>query len=306
MISGKRFILVAAIYGMHLTFVGQPVTARDFSPDTLILTIPDSSHVQILRLRDGSEIVGRVIEIGESDIVFQSGLGASRLAKSDIEEIVEIPEESVRPGGYWFPNPNVTRLFFAPTGRMLKKGQGYFSTYFLFFPSITGAFSDRVTVGAGMSLLPGLGVERQAFYVTPQIGLYQSDKHNLSVGALVASVPAWDIDGNDIPTFGATYIVGSIGRPDASLTGGLTFGFADGEFEDRPAVLFGGQGRLSRRISFVSENWKFPGIDFLIISYGFRFFGEKISVDLGFFNGLGSEDNMIFPGLPWVDFVYNF
>ncbi|OGC96011.1 MAG: hypothetical protein A2W25_09730 [candidate division Zixibacteria bacterium RBG_16_53_22] len=280
--------------------------AQAHPTDSLKIAISDTSHVQILKLKDGSEVIGRTIEIGEDDILFQSNLGTNRVRKSDIAQITTIPRESAKPGGYWFPNPNVTRLYFAPTGRMLKKGQGYFSDYYLFFPGLTGAFSDRVSVGAGFSLFPGVGLEKQLYYLTPEIGLYQSERLNFAVGGIYAAAPGWDIDGDDIPTFGAVYGIGSCGPPDAFLTGGLAFAFAEDDFEGRPAVLIGGQGRLSRNIAFVSENWKFPGADFVLTSYGLRFFGSRMSFDLGFFNTMGGEDGIGFPGLPWVDFVYNF
>ncbi|MCZ6819631.1 MAG: hypothetical protein O7G31_09090, partial [Calditrichaeota bacterium] len=69
-------------------------------------------------------------------------------------------------------------------------------------------------------------------------------------------------------------------------------------------IMLGFERRTSRRTAFVSENWIFPGVDNPLISYGFRFFGEKIAVDLAFVNILGED--AIFPGIPYVDFIYNF
>ncbi len=57
-------------------------------------------------------------------------------------------------------------------------------------------------------------------------------------------------------------------------------------------------------MALVSENWIFPGVDVPVVSYGFRFFGEKMAVDLALFNVL--DDDAIFPGIPYVDFVWNF
>jgi len=302
----NRSTFVAGSFCVIMLLAFENSHSQEIYRDSLEIMIPDSSHVQILKLKDGSEIIGRTVEITESEIVFQSNLGTSRVSKAEIQEIVVIETKAARPGGYWFPNPNVTRLYFAPTGRLPKKGHGYFSTYYLFFPGITGAFSDRVSVGAGFSLFPGVGLERQAFYVTPEIGLYQSERNNVAVGGIIASAPGWDIDDDDIPTFGALYAIGCYGPPDASLTGGLAFAFANDEFEERPAILLGGQGRLSRHVSFVSENWKFPGADFVLMSYGLRFFGARMSFDLGFFSAWGNNTDMFFPGIPWVDFVYNF
>jgi hypothetical protein len=98
--------------------------------------------------------------------------------------------------------------------------------------------------------------------------------------------------------------VGTYGTPNLSFTGGAGYGFVDGEVADKPMVMVGGEARMTRRTSFVTENWIFPGVDEPVISYGVRFFGEKLSVDLAFINTIGEE--AIFPGVPYIDFVFNF
>lgn len=93
------------------------------------LRIPDSNHIQILTLTDGSNIFGRIIEIGEGEIKFKSDVGIMTISILKIKKIKEVPASSIKKGKYWFPNPNATRLYFAPTGRMLKQGEGYFADY---------------------------------------------------------------------------------------------------------------------------------------------------------------------------------
>jgi len=41
-----------------------------------------------------------------------------------------------------------------------------------------------------------------------------------------------------------------------------------------------------------------------VISYGLRFFSEKLSTDLAFWNAPGSQ--MVFPGIPYVAFTVKF
>ncbi|MEY3343107.1 MAG: hypothetical protein RL090_791, partial [Bacteroidota bacterium] len=59
--------------------------------------------------------------------------------------------------------------------------------------------------------------------------------------------------------------------------------------------------------AFVTENWilydgtKTTGI----YSYGFRFFGSKMAVDLGFINNSDISKG-IFIGIPYVDFTVKF
>ena len=210
--------------------------------------------------------------------------------------------EKVKKGSYWFPNPNTTRLYFAPTARTLKKGEGYFADYYIFFPSFAVGITDNITIGAGMSLIPGVSIDEQVYFFTPKVGLKATEKMHIAAGALILKFP--NIDDDDGPIVGILYGVTTFGSTDASLTAGLGFGFMDDEFADKPMVVIGGEKRISRRLSFVSENWILPGVDDVVISYGVRFFGEKLSVDLALVNVL--NENAIFPGVPYIDFVFNF
>ena len=263
------------------------------------LSIPDSTHVQILTTRDGSTNIGRIVEITANEIQFETGFGTIAIAISRIQEIKEVPASSIRDGQYWFPNPNATRLYFAPTARMLKQGEGYIADYWLFFPAITYGMTDHITIGAGMSLFPG---DEQMFYFTPKVGLRAAENLNLAAGALLVKLPAWDDD--DASTAGILYGVCTYGTSNGSITAGFGYGFVDGDVAEKPMIMIGGERRLSRRTAFVTENWIFPEVDQPIVSYGFRFFGEAISVDLALVTPLGEDAT--FPGIPFVDFVFNF
>jgi hypothetical protein len=149
-----------------------------------------------------------------------------------------------------------------------------------------------------MTLIPGLDIDEQIFYFTPKVGLKTSHNTNVAAGALVLALP------EDDPVVGILYGVGTFGDPDGCLTVGLGYGFVEDDVVDKPMFMIGGEKRLSRRVSFVSENWIFPEVDEPLVSAGFRFFGEGISVDLGLINVLGED--IFFPGIPWVDFVFNF
>jgi hypothetical protein len=263
--------------------------------------IPPPDTIQVLTVQDGSSLIGRIVEVGENEIIFRTDLGEMTIAKSKIRKIEEVPAETMRGGARWFENPNSTRLYFAPTARMLKKGDGYFSDYMLFFPGVAYGITGNFTFGGGMSLIPGVDIDDQVFYFTPKIGIEASRKTSFAVGALVLALPEID---DESPLVGVLYGVGTFGEPDGSVTAGIGYGFVDDEIADKPLVMLGGEKRFSRRMSFVSENWIFPGVDDPLVSYGFRFFGEDISVDLALFNMLGED--AIFPGVPWVDFVFNF
>jgi hypothetical protein len=268
------------------------------------LVIPDSAHLQILTTTDGSSLIGRIVEIGDNEIQFQTDMGKIPIQIAKIKKIKEIPVTSFRQEKYWYPNPNYTRLYFAPTGRALKKGEGYFASYYIFFPMVAYGITNNITVAGGFSLIPWIGIDKQLFYIAPKIGIVSTKDFALSTGVLYAKLPSFD-DGNS-PSAGIIYGVGTYGDANNSLTAGLGYGFTknnEWQLADKPMFMVGGEVRVSRPISLVTENWVIPGTDAPFISYGLRFFSEKISIDFAFINYLGG---LLFPGIPYVDFVVSF
>lgn len=266
------------------------------------LEIPDSNYVQILSTRDGSTNIGRITHIRESEIEFKTDFGKITIPISKIKDIKIVASSSIKNGRYWFPNPNATRLYFSPTARMLGQGEGYFSDYYVFFPGVSYGVTNNITIGGGMSLFPGGGVNKQIYYLTPKVGIKASKHLSCAVGTLLIKLPA--IFDNDSHKAGVLYGVSTYGTPDKNLTFGFGYGFVDGTFAEKPMLLIGGEKRLSRRIAFVSENWIFPGVDHPLISYGLRFFGESLSIDLAFLNVWG--DDSAYTTVPYMDFVFKF
>ena len=107
---------------------------------------------------------------------------------------------------------------------------------------------------------------------------------------------------------GILYGVGTYGTTETSITAGFGYGFVydddDSDTTDKPMLMLGGEKRLSKRTALVTENWLSPGVDQPLVSYGIRFFGEKLSVDLALITPLGAD--YIFPGMPYIDFVFHF
>ena len=271
-----------------------PLVAQDTAPIPERLRVVDSTKIQVLTVRDGSSLVGRILSVSADSVDFQMGIGRVPVAIKDIRGISETESGRIHDGQYWFPNPNATRLFFAPTGQMLKKGEGYFSDYEVFFPGFAVGVTDNISIGGGVSLFPA-GVDEQVYYVTPKVGMSFGEQLHLAAGVLFA--------GTQGGTGGVYYGVGTVGDGDASATIGLGYGFAGGEIESRPVAMLGGEKRIARRIALVSENYLLPiSENNIVYSFGIRFMGEKLTTDLALFNFSGS--NII--GLPYVDFVFKF
>ena len=69
--------------------------------------------------------------------------------------------------------------------------------------------------------------------------------------------------------------------------------------------MLSAETRLSRRVAVVTENYPIPDEDVgTLISCGLRFFGEKLSADLAFWNS--PRVGAVFPGIPYVSFSVKF
>lgn len=252
-----------------------------------------------ISLADGSLVEGTVIEETETCVLVETPAGLE----------VRVPRTSIvgirkrRPGAFSRPDPNYTRLMFAPTGRPLRGGDGYFFDHWVFFPGIAYGFNDRVGVAAGLSVFPGVGLDEQILSLAPKVALHDSDDSALSAGVLYLR----GADG----AAGMAFLAGTKGSRDKSFTCGLALGYIAEEdeaveFAEHPVLLLGGNVRLSETTALVSENWIITGQGLgpgeQPLGIALRFFGARIAVDAGAVIILEGEG---FP-LPWLSFVYNF
>lgn len=285
-----------------LCLLAMPSTAR--GQEKADSATADTLHTHVLKLRDGSTLVGRVLAESADSVRFESNGTVFTIARSRVEELRAISSREVRNGTYWFPDPNETRLFFAPTARTLKKGEGYFSDSYLLFLNFVGGLTSNVTMGGGFSIIPSTNPQNNVFYLTPKVGLVERPNFALATGALIGVAGFQDLEPRD-RSFGIAYGVATAGPPDHHLDLGLGWGYAGGELSGDPAVMLGGSTRISRRTALVTENYMVPSVSKdALISYGVRFFGEKLSVDLAFFNVTGQD--FLFPGVPYIAFAVKF
>ena len=257
-----------------------------------------SRKVQIV-LKSGREITGFLVGQDSLRVMLRTQDGLKiEISRQDIGSIVEVKSEK-----YEFDDPNYSRLLFSPTGWPLRKGHGYFSDTYVFFPSVAYGLTDNLSLLGGFSIFPGVSLEDQIYFLAPRIGT------RFVNGALSAGL-LW-ISAGEKHRFGMFYGVGSIGDRDRSLTAGVGFGYASKEsgYEiSNPILLIGGNLRLSRHISLLTENWIITESSFDIESEPFslalRFFGRRLSADLGVvFNYSILKEG--FP-IPWLSFAYHF
>ena len=266
-------------------------------------TAPKKDSTVAVRLHDGSLLVGHLAEQTADSVVLVTGSGRMKLSRSAITELKVVNEADVHDGVYWPPDLHDTRLFFGPTGRVLGKGNGYFSDLYLFFVNAAWGVTERFMIGGGMSVLPTSDFfGNNVYYLTPKIALVQHESFNVSAGALIGFA------GHANGSAGIYYVAATNGRPDASFTYGLGYAYTKSKISGDATLMLGGNARVWHRVALMSENYIFTGSSggYLLPIYGVRFIGDKLSTDLGFVNFIGRGSPGIFPGLPWLGFALKF
>ena len=263
-----------------------------------LLAQTDSSRV-IITLKNNTYFTGHIEQEDSVSVTFRTQNNIQMIIpKQEIESIRRKPTKSTRKF-YAYDDPNDTRLFFAPTSRTLKQGDGYIADYWVFFPFVAVGAFDRLVLSGGVTLFPG--AKQQLFYLAPKVGLYQGELVGVAAGILYMNITSLEEDG-----VGIAYGVSTIGNSDRSVTVGLGWAYSGKEVEKKPIVLLGGEVRLSQSIKLISENWIFPDTDFSLLSLGIRFFGRQLATDLALMYPYGAEMGDGFPFFPWLSFAYNF
>lgn len=270
------------------------VVAQEVTSDT-------TSSVRIEML-DGTILLGKIKSRSDGVIALTtlSGVEAS-VPLNQVREMTAISNTSIHKGEYWFENPNATRYLFGPSAFNLKKGEGYYQNTYLLLNSFNYGVTDYFSIGGGIELLT-LFNGSPAFVLTPKVGFQTGPKTSMGGGILYANLG----DIGDRSNFGIAYGVVTRGTVDKNFTVGLGWGIIDNEFSSRPIITFSGMTRLSKKIALVSENWIVPAdIYYPLFSYGIRFFGEKMAVDLAFINNPDIASEVVI-GIPYVDFMVKF
>jgi hypothetical protein len=202
----------------------------------------------------------------------------------------------------WPENPAGTRLLIGPTALPLEEGEATFSDVYLFFMSGQVALTNRVSIGAGLSVFPLEDFTDNLFYLTPKITLVETKPVAFAVGGLVGYLGGLrgDASNDGGASLGFLYGVATRGDRENNLTAGVGWGYQGGEVSNQPVVLLGGQARVANRLALISENWivQDDGDTHAVVSYGFRILGERLAADVAFFNATDSA--AYFPGIPFV------
>ncbi len=254
----------------------------------------DAPSMYQLVLRDGSRMYGTVEKDTPEEVVMKTPAGVVVTAQRS--QVVSLKPATGRivAGEFQPADPNTTRLFFAPTGRALRRGEAYVGVHQFIVPAIQVGITDRLSIGGGTPLLFFGDGDGRPFWITPKLQLLDTGRVQVAAGAF----HGWGMDGD---AGGIGYVVATFGSAAGSVTGGGGVAYA-GDGGRTYVAMFGADRQIRRNMKLISENYVWGSGDGLV-SAGLRFFGEQLSADVALGAPLNVTDAFVFP---IVNFVYRF
>lgn len=246
-----------------------------------------------LVLKDGSRMFGTIERENDQEVVFRTHSGAAVTARR--RDIASLRRASGRIERDEFVRADLhrSRLFFAPTGRSLARGQVSIGVFEFMAPFVQVGVTDRFSVGGGTPLVFGIDDWDRPFWVTPKLQVVDTPQVQAAVGLL----HVFDVDGEG---GGIAYGVGTFGSTDNALTVGAGLGYAG---DSRGGILMvGGERRVRQNLKLITENYLWKNGEG-IVSGGIRLLGGSLSADLALAVPIGLGDTIAFPV---VNFVYVF
>jgi hypothetical protein len=261
-----------------------------------VYEVPPAEVTQELVLVDGTRMYGRIERVEGRRIYFRTL--ADALFDTDVSQVKRVVRVTGRAenGVYQPADPNPTRLFFGPTGRSVPKGSGYLGVYEVFMPFVQVGLTDRISIGGGTPLFFGGGSDHPVWF-TPKVQVVNRGRTQAAVGVMHFLIV-------DDGQYGVAYAAVTHGTTDNAVTVGAGWAYETTSLDDvdNPTVgMIGFEHRMSRRTKLISENYLFSGGG--AASIGVRFFGERLSADLGLVVPLGIDEFIAFP---MVNMVWKF
>lgn len=254
---------------------------------------PDSlGQTYRVTLRTGTTFVGILRVRRAQELEFDTpDLGRVVTPLANITALERIDQSRSRHPN-WDYVGNGHRMFFAPTARNLRRGEGYVQDIWIFLVGANYGITDNFSVGVLASAIPGLGLGNQALAITPKLSFPVTESWHVGAGLLYARIPDFSTSGSGLGA-GVAYGLTTYGPADHNLTLGLGYGVTgSGGFEQAPVLLVGGTTRIAKRVSLTSENYVVTGgYGFVGGLYGVRVHWPRTTLNVasGYLKPAGEE-----------------
>lgn len=288
----------------------QPAPAP--APPAAATTAPSEivGQAYSVEVLSGTAFTGVLATTGPEELSFQTkDLGIVTIKRANIRQLTALTAEQTQKGYDYQGNGN--RLFFAPTARNLRKGEGTVQSIDIFLMGVNYGITDNLSMGALFTWIPGAGSDN-LFALTPKASFAAGEKTRIGAGALIFFQGGTN--------FTLAYGNATYGSADNNLTAGVGYAFVGGNYVNTPVFMLGGAKRISRRVSLLNETYILNVSDSYERSTlvggiaGVRVSGQRLSGGLGLMYGFYSYSNPRYSGdsfndsgaLPFAEVTYRF
>ncbi len=269
-----RYLLFSALF---LILNSSDISAQISEFKATFIDAQANDQEVVVTLTNGNTFRGKVTSVDEESAGVQTTDGLFNFRYDRIKSVSIFNPDDKTSG--WRNNPARNKLFIFQTGKMLEPGAGYYQNTYIFFSNFAYGVTENISVDAGFSMIPGLGIENQLYSVGAKIGT--SVSNTFFVSGNIKHYRVLDTEGSVTTLFGS----GTFSKSRLDLTASAGIGLTDSENSDVILIL-GGQFRVSERFALLSENIILPAggeTSEALLSFGGRIIGSKSAFDLGFF-----------------------
>lgn len=225
----------------------------------------------IIKMKSGNEFVGRIIKKEDGKITLETLDGEIQLASKNVVSIKpfngRLSDYSNQGMAYFISNSAIS----------LKKGTGGYTNLMLTTSLFNYGVTDNFSIGGGFELLSTIA-QQPIWFLTPKYSFKLEENKQIGTGVVVIG-------------FGKTSPVQlvfaniTLGTPESNITGGIAFGYFQGDLLEIPALTAAGVKRLSKRFSLMSENYFVldpNSTAYLYVGiHGFRIHWDDSAISLG-------------------------
>jgi hypothetical protein len=218
--------------------------------------VADSTRTFRIETKDGNIYTGTVLNRDSINLSLKTTtIGEIKIPLAEIRTETELTNVKIVNNSVWLPNPQSSRYFWAPNGYGLKKGESYYQNIWVLYNQMSFGCDDHFSLGFGMIPLFFFGGTETPVWIVPKISIpVVKDKFNIGTGAFLGTILGSGGSGG----FGLVYGTSTFGSRDKNVSLGLAYGFAAGDWMDRPIVNISAMIRTGPRGYFITENFIIP------------------------------------------------
>ncbi len=244
------FLMIKSFYRIGLIITILSINIAGYGQN-----VPDTTRTFKIETKDGNFFTGYIISQDSITLVLKTEtLGEIRIPQAEIKSKTELKEVYVVKNQIWLPNSQSGRYYWAPNGYGLEEGSSYYQNIWVLYNQYSYSFSDNFSMGGGILPLFLFAGGPTPVWIVPKISIpLVTDKANIGTGAFLGTIL-----GEDPEVFGLLYETTTFGSRDKNFSIGFAYGFAAGEWMDRPIVNLSTMIRTGPRGYFISENYLIP------------------------------------------------